>query len=238
MMNDGYHSSRKLIEARYERGLSGMRMVTATLASVAALVWLAACGDGVSSLGGKNGAGGGAGAGETSSAGKVEPSGGAGAAGATATGGAGVFTSGGAGIVSSGGAGSGGASGSVGQGGSVAHVDPRCQSSTYTQAPSGAACEPLRFLQANGLAGNCYAPPIGATCQDLLIDLSTTEPAPAGFHCGPDRSTPKDPNIQSCRWVFADDMQFGRIDAAALEAVCAATVAYPKHSVLCLNYID
>jgi hypothetical protein len=183
----------------------------------------AACGGGVSSLGGKDRTGGAAG--ESSNGGKAEPSdGSAGGAGAAAVGGAGAAA--------------GGASASGGQGGSLADDPPRCFDSTYTAAPSGAACQPLRFLQGNGLAGVCYAPPIGAGCDELTIDLSTTEPDPSGFHCGIDRSVPPDPNIKSCNWFFPNNSRSGQIDSAALEAVCAVTLAYPKHAVECLNYGD
>jgi hypothetical protein len=50
-----------------------------------------------------------------------------------------------------------------------------------------------------------------------------------------DLEVPPRPDILDCMWTFANDASHGLIDSAALEAVCAVTVAYPMHVVACIN---
>ena len=110
-------------------------------------------------------------------------------------------------------------------------VLPRCPGATYETAPSAAACDPKRITRQRGLEGSCYGPDVGAGCQRLEVEVPAGDEGmlPAGFVCGA-----ADDAVATCAWTF-DDASPYTIDAAALEAACAVTIALPTANVVCVS---
>ena len=120
--------------------------------------------------------------------------------------------------------------------GSDRDADPdrkrRCTGASYQTAPSGAPCNPWRFVHAQGLAGLCYGPELDAFCDELELYVPVAEPAPEGFVCADE----DEGGERRCQWPATQESH--KLDEAAIEAACALTVANPPRDVGCVIYGD
>jgi hypothetical protein len=105
----------------------------------------------------------------------------------------------------------------------------RCPGSTYTTAPSGAACN-VEWLVFNGPTGpSCHAPTVGTHCDSLHIWVAW-EDMPAGF----DDCVDPELGFHSCHYPLGEGGAYaGALTEAALEAACKATLDFPETHVVC-----
>jgi hypothetical protein len=106
---------------------------------------------------------------------------------------------------------------------------PRCDGGTTTTSPNGGACDSSRLVNVHRWPSEtCIAK--GDFCDTLLVGITEDQlsKVPAGFKCDkPDRG------YVQCEWPLGPDR---RIDDAALDAACAATVALPDVRVECIIF--
>jgi hypothetical protein len=107
----------------------------------------------------------------------------------------------------------------------------RCEGGDFETAPSGAACDPTR-IEGGGLL-DCYGPPKGQHCDEIVVDIAYGAETPAGVQCTHNGSAPP-----ICRYVGDQDggSSAGDLDDATLEALCALTESDPELVVRCSVY--